>query len=63
MPHTQLSVVLPLPTKLSFVITADHVNEIAGDFKETIPSPDGGHMRLKANAVDDMLFVIHYSVK
>jgi hypothetical protein len=55
-------------TALKFTITPDgdiaesDVNNLAGDFRETISSPDGGHTRLKANAVDDMLFVIRYSV-
>ena len=62
MPHTQISADLPLPTKLSLDMAESDLNQIAGGLIETIPSPDGGHKRLKASAVDDMLFVIHYSV-
>jgi hypothetical protein len=61
-PHSQVSADLTLPTKLTLDISESDLQQVAGSLIETVPSPDGGHKRLKASALDDMLFVIHYSV-
>ena len=59
-PMGQISGDLSLPAKLQIAIAEDDVKKLAASLVEQVPA--GGHTRLKASAIGDLLLVIHYGV-
>jgi Tc toxin complex TcA C-terminal TcB-binding domain/ABC toxin N-terminal region/Neuraminidase-like domain/Salmonella virulence plasmid 28.1kDa A protein len=62
-PHSQVDGVdLNPPTDLTVVVDEKDIGSIAPQLWETVPPTGPGHTRLRADAIDDMLFVVHYAV-
>jgi hypothetical protein len=53
---------LLIPTKLSFEVKEDEVKNIAPALRLKISVAGTEHTRLKPEAIDDILFLAHYSV-
>jgi hypothetical protein len=61
-PHKEIIIELVPPTKLSFEVKEDDIKLIAPVLRERIPVSGPGHTRLRIEAIDDLFFVVHYSV-
>ena len=61
-PHRQIDLGFSPPTTLAVSIEEDDVKKLAPELREQVPPTDSGHTRLRADAIDDMLYVFHYSV-
>jgi Tc toxin complex TcA C-terminal TcB-binding domain len=62
-PHTQFTLDLTVPTKIALEARESDIKNIAQTLTEAVPPTPPNHIRLKADAVEDLLFVAHYSVK
>ncbi len=61
-PHKQLSIDLAPPAKLSLEVKEGDVKKIAPALREVVPPTGPNHTRLRADVIDDILYVLHYSV-
>jgi hypothetical protein len=61
-PHKEIVIELVPPTKLLFEVKEDDIKLIAPALREQIPASGPGHTRLRIEVIDDLFFVVHYSV-
>jgi hypothetical protein len=59
-PWANVQADLSVPTSLQVTVAEDDVKKIAVGLTEQVPA--GGHTRLKADAIDDLVLVVHYTV-